>query len=138
MLYGCTESSDQRNISSSHRSIHSHVLLSICQRRPGIVDGPRDCAHRILGSLTDYPGEASNVKPYGSNLISIPDGSRHSVPIASVLRPETWESLNLENILLQPGACQPKGETPGMYTDEKLRQSRPERMKFYMSLIKAG
>eukprot|EP00973_Karenia_brevis_P054253 7537883-Karenia_brevis.AAC.1 len=97
MLYGSTyprtDPGPSQNISPAHASIHSHILRSIAGRRPTHVQRPRACARRVLGSLTEYSGEVSSVRPYSPDLVSLPDGSRNTVHISSVLRPETWEAV---------------------------------------------
>ena len=79
LLYGCAQpviNRDITNLESAHQSIHSHILRCMSQRRPGKVLRSRECAHRILGSLTDYSGEESTVRAYDPNLVSIPSGDR--------------------------------------------------------------
>eukprot|EP00973_Karenia_brevis_P094293 12421750-Karenia_brevis.AAC.1 len=73
----------------------------------------------------------SSVRPYSPNLVSLPDGTRNAVPLHKALRSETWESIQLSNIVLRPSDPQPEGSMPGPYTDEVLRRSRKTRIEFY-------
>eukprot|EP00973_Karenia_brevis_P022735 3129018-Karenia_brevis.AAC.1 len=80
----------------------------------------------------------SSVRPYSPNLVSLPDGTKNAVPIQLALRSETWESIQLSNIILRPSDPQPEGPLPGLYTDEVLRRSRSTRIDFYARLLSSN
>eukprot|EP00973_Karenia_brevis_P091094 12405777-Karenia_brevis.AAC.1 len=59
----------------------------------------------------------SSVRPYSPDLVSLPDGTKNAVLIHVALCSETWESIQLSNIVLRPSDPQPEGPMPGLYTD---------------------
>ena len=94
----------------------------------------------MLGSCYDYMGSSCTVQPYDEQAVSLPTALRSPVELSTVLKPETWDHLSLDNMLADDDMVawrRSAGKTIP-YLDERLRKDSRLYFDFIGRLFDAG
>ena len=112
----------------------AHIIRTVAAARPRHVAAPREAARELLGARFDYNGSGCRVRPYGTAPVSLPAGSRPSVPLKQALGPSLSPLLDREMLLVEPSEAHRRLDTNAFssYLDEKFRKS-PSTFKWFVA-----